>query len=258
MIESIREYEPGRACGHGAVARKRDAGAVTISKSGSAAAACETKSGSAAACEITEPTARPFAASGGPAVVGSGVRRRARLARRTPYGPRAPHGSFVSAPLARNDNPRPAGFGSTADPNTSCNVLEFCALAPRNCLENAMSSSFALSLEGLKGLRRMRPKADLRFRPRALSCPGAGRTFQPARECKTRGHCKKEAFPQADGGIGGDVADGIRAMASACRFGRAPNAWECSNADLASTCQGPYAAAARLLEGLPQPHGLLC
>lgn len=66
----------------------------------------------------------------------------------------------------------------------------------------------------------MRPKADLRFRPRALSCPGAGRTFQPARECKTRGHCKKEAFPQADGGIGGDVADGIRAMASACRFGR--------------------------------------
>ena len=150
----------------------------------------------------------------------SGVRRRARLARRTPYGPRAPHGSFVSAPLARNGNPRPAGFGSTADPSASCNVLEFCALALRNCFENAMSSSFALSLEGLEGLRRMQPKADPRFRPRALSCPGAGRAFLPAQGCKTQGHCKKEAFAQSDGGIGGDAADGIRAMASACRFGR--------------------------------------
>ena len=42
-----------------AIAQKREVEALTISKSGNAAAACE----------ITDPTARPFVASGGPAVV---------------------------------------------------------------------------------------------------------------------------------------------------------------------------------------------
>ena len=91
MIASIREYEPGRACGHGAVARKRDAGAVTISKSGSAAAACE----------IGEPTARPFAASGSPAVVENQVfdgERALHGARRTDRGHRMDPSSPLRSP----------------------------------------------------------------------------------------------------------------------------------------------------------------